>query len=35
MLIFNIAYNMNEGTNFLLYGENIILYFEYLIGLYI
>lgn len=33
MLIFNVAYNLNEGTDFMLYGENVILYIEYIIVL--
>ncbi|CAD8053899.1 unnamed protein product [Paramecium primaurelia] len=34
MLIFNVAYNMHEGTSFLLYGENVILYIEYIIVIF-
>jgi hypothetical protein len=33
MLIFNVAYNLHEGTDFMLYGENVILYIEYIIVL--
>lgn len=34
MLVFNVAYNMHEGTSFLLYGENVILYIEYIVVIF-